>query len=70
MMNQNVQTNRHGPKNKGCNQKLPSNYDDGDDEFRFNDASTHEGHLHQNGMFILFSTETAIIITSQVCIKL
>ena len=22
---------------------------DDDDEFRFNDASTHEGHLHQNG---------------------
>ena len=22
---------------------------DDDDEFRFNDASTHEGHLRQNG---------------------
>ena len=26
-------------------------YDDDDDEFRFNDASTHEGHLHYNGSF-------------------
>ena len=24
--------------------------DDDDDGFRFNNASTHEGHLHQNGI--------------------
>ena len=24
-------------------------YSNDDDEFRFNDASTHEGHLRQNG---------------------
>ena len=33
-------------------------YDD-DDKFRFNNASTHENHLRQNGTFTLFSTETA-----------
>ena len=27
---------------------------DDDDEFRFNDPSTHEGHLHQNGVLTWF----------------
>ena len=27
--------------------------DDDDDEFRFNDASTHLGHLRQNGTLVL-----------------
>ena len=29
-------------------------YNDDDDEFRFNDTSTHKGHLHQNGTLIWF----------------
>ena len=33
---------------------------DNDDEFRFNDASTHEGNLCQNGILIWFSIEMAI----------
>ena len=39
-------------------------YDDDDDEFRFNDASTHEGQLHQNGILTWFGIETAILKTS------
>ena len=31
---------------------------DDDDEFRFNDASTHEGHLRQNGELTWFCSET------------
>ena len=31
--------------------------DDDDDEFRFNDASTHEGHLRQNGELTWFCNE-------------
>ena len=42
-------------------------YDD-DDEFRFNDASTHEGHLRQNGKLTWFCNETAIKV-SYICIK-
>ena len=41
---------------------------DDDDEFRFNDASTHEGHLRQNGKLIWFCNETAIKI-SHISIK-
>ena len=39
-----------------------------DDEFRFNDASPHEGHLRQNGKLTWFCDETAIKI-SHICIK-
>ena len=39
-----------------------------DDEFRFNDASTHEGHLRQSGELTWFCSETIIMI-SQKCIK-
>ena len=39
-----------------------------DDEFRFNDASTHEGHLRQNGKLTWFCNETAIKV-SYICIK-
>ena len=38
-----------------------------DDEFRFNDASTHEGHLRQNGELLWFCNETVII--NHICIK-
>ena len=33
-----------------------------DDAFRVNDASNHEGHLHQNGVLIWFGIETAIFL--------
>ena len=36
---------------------------DDDDEFRFNDASTHEGHLRQNGELTWFCNETIIMIS-------
>ena len=39
-----------------------------DDEFRFNDASTHEGHLRQNGELTWFCSET-IIMVSHKCIQ-
>ena len=39
-----------------------------DDEFRFNDASTHEGHLRQNGELTWFCSETIIMIRHK-CIK-
>ena len=42
--------------------------DDDDDEFRFNDASTHESHLRQNGKLTWFCNETAIKV-SYICIK-
>ena len=45
-----------------------SHDDDDDDEFRFNDASTHEGHLRQNGKLTWFCNETAIKV-SHICIK-
>ena len=38
------------------------------DEFRFNDTSTHEGHLHQNGVLTRFFNETSLMI-SHICIK-
>ena len=37
--------------------------DDDDDEFRFNDASTHEGYLRQNGELTWFCNETIIMIS-------
>ena len=37
--------------------------DDDDDEFRFNDASTHEGHLRQNCILTCFSIERAVMVT-------
>ena len=43
-------------------------YLDDDDEFRFNDASTHEGHLRQNGELTWFCSETIIMISHK-CIK-
>ena len=39
-----------------------------DDEFRFNDASTHEGHLRQNGILTRVFNETSMLI-SHICIK-
>ena len=36
---------------------------DDDDEFRFNDVSTHEGHLRQNGELTWFCNETMIMIS-------
>ena len=39
-----------GNKNPGTS--LDGHDDDDDDEFRFNDASTLEGHLFQNVIFI------------------
>ena len=38
-----------------------------DDEFRFNDASTHEGHLRQNGELTWFCNETIIMISHRLC---
>ena len=35
---------------------------DDDDEFRFNDASTHEGHLRQNGEY--FIERTYVVCTN------
>ena len=42
---------------------------DDDDEFRFNNASTHEGHLRQNGILTLFCNDTAIMI-SLICMEM
>ena len=39
-----------------------------DDEFRFNDASTHEGHLRQNGVLTRVFNETSMI-RSHICRK-
>ena len=39
-----------------------------DDEFRFNDASTHEDHLRQNGIVTWFGIEKAIMV-SQIYMK-
>ena len=39
-----------------------------DDEFRFNDASTHEGHWRQNGELTWFYNEMIIMISHK-CIK-
>ena len=30
-----------------------------EEEFRLNDASVHEGHLHENGILTLFGIEMA-----------
>ena len=32
-------------------------------DFRFNDASTHDGHLRQNGVLTWFCNETDIMIS-------
>ena len=42
---------------------------DDDNEFRFNDASTHEGNLRQNGRSTWFRIETAII-KRHICMKI
>ena len=34
-----------------------------DEQFRFNDVSTHEGHLLQNGTLSYFCNEMAIMMT-------
>ena len=34
-----------------------------DDEFRINDASTHEGHLRQNGVLTWFCNEMVIMMS-------
>ena len=47
---------------------VDSKSDDDDDEFRFNDASTHEVHLRQSGELTWFCSET-IIMVSHKCIK-
>ena len=39
---------------------------DKDDDFRFNNTSTREGHLRQNGISICLRFETALIKTGQV----
>ena len=44
-----------------CHLQEKGRQDDDDDEFRFNDASTHEGHLRQNGELTWFCNETIII---------
>ena len=36
---------------------------DEDDEFSFNDASTNEGHLHQNDVLTWFCNEAAIMMS-------
>ena len=36
---------------------------DDDDEFRFNDALTHEGHMRQNGISTWFGIKTAIMVS-------
>ena len=41
-----------------------------DAEFRFNDVSNYEGHLHQNGILIWYGMETSILITIQVYMKI
>ena len=38
---------------------------DNNDEFGFNDPSTHEGHLHQKGILTWFSIERAVKIKSR-----
>ena len=42
---------------------------DDDDELGFNDVSTHEGHLRQNGIFTCFSIERAVMVSHQVVDK-
>ena len=46
-----------------CVERFPYSRNDDDDEFRFNDASTHEGHLRQTGVLTWFCNETAIMIS-------
>ena len=42
---------------------------DNDGEFRLNDSSTYGSYLRQN-VLIWFGIETAVIITSQVCMNI
>ena len=51
-------TNNHNAKWK----PNKANWDD-DDEFRFNDTSTHEGHLRQNAELTWFCNQTIIMIS-------
>ena len=37
-------------------------------EFKFNEASTHEGHLRKNGILICFDTKMVIVVMGQVYI--
>ena len=49
-------------------ERIQCSRSDDDDEFRFNDASTYEGHLRQNGELTWFCNETIIMISHK-CIK-
>ena len=40
-----------------------------DDKFRFNNASTHKGHLRQNGVLTWFCNETAIMISHSILLE-
>ena len=51
----------------GTSNEFPQN--DNDESFRFNDASTHEGHLHQDGVLTWFCNEMAKMI-SYICMKM
>ena len=71
MASQNIQMNRRASKENGAIRRLRNKRIEiyiADDEFRFNDASTHEGHLRQNGELTWFCNETIIIISHK-CIK-
>ena len=58
---------------KGVNTKrkesAPLN-DDDDDEIKFNNMSTHKGHLGQNGILTWFGIEIATMITSHILMKI
>ena len=43
--------------------KVIKKLDDDDDQFRFNDRSTHEVHLRQNGELTWFCNETVIMMS-------
>ena len=63
-----------GIHENGLSETLLINYNiyycgDDDDEFRFNEASTHEGHLHQNSISTWFCNEMAIMV-SYACMKI
>ena len=42
---------------------------DDDDEFRFNVASTHEGHLRQNGILTWFGIDMAVMTRRPTSVK-
>ena len=57
-------TSKSNTSNKGGEEKQDdSKTANDDDEFRFNDASTHEGHLRQNGELTWFCSETIIMMS-------